>query len=91
MTPDGETWSQMSAEEHQDYPGDFEAQGSQGPILLHSEEHLFGSDRGVVMLRKLTLGQIDAVMDGKDPASVALHEADALIRIGAGNYYLGEQ
>ena len=78
----------MSEEEHQDYPGDFKGQGSQGPISLHSEEHLF--DGGIEMLRKLTLDQIDALMDGKDPAGVA-NEADALIRIGAGNFYLGEQ
>ncbi len=34
----------------QKFPGDWEAQGSQGPITLHSEEHLATSDRGVVML-----------------------------------------
>jgi len=38
--------------EHQDYPGDFEAQGSQGPVTLHSEEHLFGSDKGVINVAK---------------------------------------
>ena len=35
-----------------DFPGDYEAQVGQGPITLHSEEHLVTSDQGVVMLRR---------------------------------------
>ena len=88
MTPDGKTWSQMSEEEHQAYPGDFEAQASQGPITLHSEEHLLESDEGVVMLRRLILKQIAAVREGKDPEGVAFTEKDALIHISAGNFFI---
>ncbi len=43
------------------------------------------------MLRKMTLKQIDAVMAGKDPVGVAFNEADALIRIGSGNFHVNEQ
>lgn len=88
MTPGGKIWSQMSEEEHQAYPGDFEAQWSQGPITLHSEEHLLESDRGVVMLRRLILKQIAAVREGKDPAGVAFTEKDTLVHISAGNFFI---
>ena len=33
-----------------EFPGDYEAQIGQGPITLHSEEHLATSDQGVVMV-----------------------------------------
>ena len=36
----GKLWGELSEEEHQRFPGDYEAQVSQGPIALHSEEHL---------------------------------------------------
>jgi len=88
MTPDGKTWSQMSDVEHQAYPGDFEAQASQGAITLHSEEHLVQSDKGVVMLRRLVLKQIDAVRKGRDPAGVMFGEDAPLIRISAGNFFV---
>jgi phenylpropionate dioxygenase-like ring-hydroxylating dioxygenase large terminal subunit len=88
MTPDGKTWSQMSDDEHQAYPGDFEAQMSQGPITLHTEEHLVQSDRGIVMLRKLVLKQIEAVRQGKDPIGVGFTDSDALLPLVAGNFFL---
>ncbi len=88
MTPQGKTWSQMTDDEHQVYPGDYEAQASQGLITLHSEEHLARSDIGVVMLRRMLLKEIDAVAAGKDPSGVAFTEEDALVHIGSGNFYL---
>ena len=42
----GKDWGEMSEEEHQRYPGDYEAQVGQGPITIHSEEHFAQSDRG---------------------------------------------
>ena len=47
----GKTWGEMTEEEHQRTPGDYEAQAGQGPISLHSEEHLVTSDRGIMMQR----------------------------------------
>jgi phenylpropionate dioxygenase-like ring-hydroxylating dioxygenase large terminal subunit len=88
MTPDGKTWSQMSEDEHQAYPGDFEAQMSQGPITLHTEEHLVQSDRGIVMLRRLVLKQIEAVRQGQDPVGIAFTDSDALLPLLAGNFFL---
>jgi hypothetical protein len=48
----GKLWEELTDEEHQQFPGDYEAQVSQGAIASHSEEHLVTSDRGVAMLRR---------------------------------------
>ena len=37
---DPKLWSELSEAQKQRYPSDWEAQESQGPITLHSEEHL---------------------------------------------------
>src|SRR5690606_20500354 len=49
----GKLWEDMTEAERQLYPDDREAQVSQGPITLHSEEHLTTSDVGLVMFRRL--------------------------------------
>ncbi|WP_432181550.1 Rieske 2Fe-2S domain-containing protein [Streptomyces sp. NBC_00063] len=58
---------QMTDDERQKYPGDYEAQRSQGDITQHSEETLAPSDRGVVMLRRLLRTMADDVAAGKAP------------------------
>lgn len=78
MTPDGRFWSQMTDEEHQDYPGDFEAQVGQGAITLHSEEHLVQSDIGIGILRRLLRQQVTAVQEGKDAIGVAFDGSDVV-------------
>ena len=83
----GKTWKQLTEEEHQDYPGDFEAQSGQGPISLHSEEHLVSSDRGVFMLRRIMTRQIEIVRQGGDPLGVVFDEAEATVKILSGNFY----
>lgn len=83
----GRTWSQLSEEEHQDLPGDWEAQVGQGPINLHSDEHLASSDRGVVMLRRLLRQQIRIVQEGGDPAGVFFDQSQAEIKVTAGNFF----
>jgi hypothetical protein len=80
-------WSQMSLEERQDRPGDYEAQAGQGPISLHSEEHLVTSDRGIVMQRRMLERDIKAVMDGQDPTGVIFDPAQALVHVPSGNFY----
>src|SRR5262249_46112838 len=60
----GKTWDQLTAAEHQQYPGDVEAQVGQGAITFHSEEHLMQSDQGIAMLRNLLRQQVDAVAEG---------------------------
>ena len=74
----------------QRFPGDWEAQGSQGPITLHSEEHLVTSDRGVAMLRRQLKTQIDRVAAGADPIGVAYTPEQQLVVLEAGQFLSGE-
>jgi len=83
---DGKAWSELTEAEHQRFPGDYEAQVSQGPITLHSEEHLVSSDRGIAMLRRLLARQIAAVAKGEDPLGVTRDPARVLVRLAAGNF-----
>ena len=82
------SWFELSDEEHQHFPGDYEAQTGQGAITLHSEERLASSDRGVSMVRRQFKQQVQIVAEGGDPAGVEFDEANALVAIGAGNYIL---
>ena len=77
-------------EEAQRRPGDWEAQGSQGEITLHSEEHLATSDRGIRTLRRLFRKQMDLVADGGDPINVAFTPGDELVQTGCGQYFVDE-
>ncbi len=83
----GKRWGEMSEEEHQRFPGDYEAQAGQGPISLHSEEHLVTSDRGIMMQRRLLEKQIELVAQGGDPVGVAFEPAKALVNVRSGNFY----
>ena len=56
-----------SYEDRQRAPGDWDAWSSQGPITLHSREHLGTTDRGVTLYRKLLRRGIRAVARGKTP------------------------
>jgi nitrite reductase/ring-hydroxylating ferredoxin subunit len=81
---DGKLWSELTDAEHQRLPGDYEAQVGQGPITLHSEEHLVASDRGVVMLRTLLKRQVDAVARGENPNGVVFEGASEHVELAAG-------
>ena len=70
----------------QRFPGDWEAQGSQGPITLHSEEHLATSDRGVRMLRRLLREQIDVVAGGGDPLNVGFTPGTEVVELESGQF-----
>lgn len=76
----------MTTEERQRKPNDLEAQGSQGPITLHSEEHLGTSDRAIVMLRRLFEEQIKAVEEGQDPIGVRFAPDSDYVRVEAGSF-----
>jgi phenylpropionate dioxygenase-like ring-hydroxylating dioxygenase large terminal subunit len=80
-------WIEMTDEERQQWPSDWEAQCAQGPITLHSEEHLATSDRGIVMLRRLLKEQIRLVQNGGDPIGVTFDPANAYFKTGGGNFY----
>ena len=80
----GKRWEELSAPEHREFPGDYEAQTGQGAITLHSEEHLATSDKGIALLRRFMEAQLRAVAEGGDPAGVN----DEYVRFDAGNYLL---
>jgi len=82
----GKFWRELTDEEHQRFPGDYEAQTGQGPITLHSEEHFAASDKGVALLRRFLEQQLKRVADGGDPAGVTLDERRAYVQFEAGNY-----
>lgn len=82
----GKLWEDLTEEEHQRFPGDYEAMTSQGRIARHSEEHLATTDRGIVMLRRLLLEQLDVVANGGDPAGVFFDPAAPPVQFTAGNF-----
>jgi nitrite reductase/ring-hydroxylating ferredoxin subunit len=82
----GKPWAELTEEEHRRFPGDWEAQTGQGPITQHSEEHLRTSDRGIVMLRRLLEGQVEAVAKGADPIGVHFDPQSAYVKLEAGQH-----
>jgi len=82
-------WHKLSEAEHQRMPGDFEAQVSQGPIALHSEEHLATSDRGIVMLRRKLREQLTELAQGRDPVNTVIGSAEVRISVEAGKFLIG--
>ena len=62
-------WADLTPEERRARPNDYEAQVGQGPITLHSEEHLAASDRGISMLRRLLKRQLQELGAGRDDPS----------------------
>ena len=82
----GKLWEELTEEEHRQFPGDYEAQVSQGAIAAHSEEHLATSDRGITMLRRLLRHQLELIGQGKDPAGVSFDPLAAPVKFSAGNF-----
>ena len=80
----GKTWFELTEDEHQRFPGDYEAQVGQRAITVRAEEHLVSSDKGVALLRRFLRRQITAVAEGRDPAGITRY--DAPIALEAGNY-----
>lgn len=79
------SWYDLDDEGHQRFPGDFEAQNGQGPVTLHSEEHLVSSDRGVGLFRRKWRGVIADVAAGRQPMNVVTDPAQAVFRVQAGS------
>ena len=89
-THDDKPWRDLTEEEHQRLPGDYEAQKSQGDISLHSEDHLTTTDQGVAMVRRMMAKQIRIVEQGGAPAGAAFAESERLVRIEGGNFFEDE-
>ena len=77
---DGKIWPELTEDEHQRFPGDYEAQVGQGAVTAHNEEHLAGSDRGVTMFRHAFRQQLKALADGDSPVATDRYA------VRAGNY-----
>jgi hypothetical protein len=82
----GKFWWDMTEEEHQRFPGDYEAQVGQGTVTLHSEEHFGQSDRGILMVRRMLGEQLEALAAGRDPVSVSFDANAKPIEFEAGNF-----
>ena len=86
----GKFWEELTEEEHQKYPGDYEAHSGQGKIAVHDNENLGQTDAGIVMLRRFLKKQVDAVAEGKDPVGISFDENAPAIVFEAGNYAIDE-
>ena len=84
----GKLWRDLTEEEHQKFPADYEAQTGQGEITLHSEEHFGAADKGIAFLRRFMEQQLKAIAEGRDPAGVAFNDQDATVRLEAGQELL---
>src|SRR3982074_525342 len=82
----GMFWWDMTEQEHQQFPGDYEAQFGQGPVTLHSEEHFGQSDRGIVMVRRMLSDQLDAMAAGRDPIGISFDQTAPPVEFEAGNF-----
>src|SRR4029077_13925127 len=67
----GKFWWDMTEEEHQRYPGDYEAQVGQGEVTIHAEKLFAESDRGTLMVRRILADQLEALAAGRDPIGVS--------------------
>lgn len=77
-------WADATPEHRRNFPSDYEVQRSQGCITLHSEEHLFPSDRAIAMLRRLLRAQVQAVASGQRAAGTAFEPGSELVTIRGG-------
>lgn len=71
----GKQWRDCMSEELQRFPGDYEAM-KDIPAAAHSGEHLAGSDRGIVMLRRILKREMDKVSRGEDPIGVSFDSTE---------------
>jgi hypothetical protein len=82
----GKFWWDMTEQEHQQFPGDYEAQVGQGPVTLQSEEHFGQSARGILMIRRMLGDQLEAVAAGRDPIGISFDSNAPPVEFEAGNF-----
>ena len=83
----GKRWEELTEAEHQQMPGDYEAQVGQGTITVHSEENLASSDKGVTMFRHQFRQSVRQVAAGENPPCVNFDDTAARYQVLAGNYF----
>jgi hypothetical protein len=77
-------WWEMTDEEDQKFPDDYEIQVSQGPITYHSDEHLVPGDQGVGMIRRGLRAQLKELAEGRAPVGVSFDVDAPPIRLAGG-------
>ena len=82
-------WTEMSVQERQDAPGDYEAQSTQGPGGMpgHSQEHLVTSDKGIGLQRRVLRREIKKVLNGENPINTAFEPGTEVVSVPSGNFY----
>lgn len=71
-------------DERQRLPDDIEAQEGQRAIAIHALENLGLADRGIVLLRRMLVEEIEKVARGEDPINI-VRDGSAAIRTHAWN------
>jgi hypothetical protein len=89
ISQNGKQNYELTDEERHRFPGDAEAQGSQGAITLDSEETLATGDRGVVMLRRMLLAMADDVEAGRDPINI-IRDPSEIHHVQTGLFTIGK-
>ncbi|WP_051377490.1 Rieske 2Fe-2S domain-containing protein [Paraburkholderia dilworthii] len=79
----GKTWWELTEEERQSMPGDYEAQSSIGTLPAHNREHLAQSDVPLALLRRRLAEAVKDVQEGRDPPGVQFGADAPPLRIGA--------
>ena len=82
----GKLWEELTEAEHRAFPGDYEAQVSQGADRAALGGTPATSDRGIAMLRRVLQRQLDALRNREDPTGVSFDPAEPPVRFEAGNY-----
>ena len=82
-------WTEMSLDERQAAPNDYEAQATQGPEGRpnHSDEHLVRSDIGIGIQRRMLRREIEKVARGDEPQNVAFTPGQEIIHVPSGNFF----
>jgi nitrite reductase/ring-hydroxylating ferredoxin subunit len=82
-------WTEMTLEERQAAPNDYEAQSTQGAFGLpnHSDEHLVRSDIGIGLQRRVLRREIEKVLKGEDPKNLGFTEGQEVLHVPSGNFF----
>lgn len=80
---EGKSWREMTEEEHQLSPGDYEAQSSIGRLPAHNREHLSPGDKAIGKLRMRLEGAVKDVAEGRNPPGLIFNENAEPLEISA--------
>jgi phenylpropionate dioxygenase-like ring-hydroxylating dioxygenase large terminal subunit len=73
---------EWTLEDHQTWQSDYICQTSQGPISLHSEEHLSRTDLGIAMVRRRFREEAKQLQEGGTAVGVTFDEPYLVVSLG---------